>query len=109
MRSGVLRKARDNVVVWGGGLWEWLDPATAVDAIVRLNDEGLRAKLLFLGRARPSRSVIDRRREDRIDALLQREPRSCIGERGLGPVSRAALVVARGQSGYHAPPSYGGG
>lgn len=65
-------KPRDNVVVWGGGLWEWLDPATAVEAIVRLNDEGLRAKLLFLGRARPSRSVIDRRREDRIDALLRR-------------------------------------
>jgi glycosyltransferase involved in cell wall biosynthesis len=65
-------KPRDNVVVWGGGLWEWLDPATAVDAIVRLNHQGLRAKLLFLGRARPNRPLIDRRRDDRVDALLQR-------------------------------------
>ena len=43
-------KPQDNIVVWGGGVWEWLDPATAVDAIVRLNEEGVRAKLLFLGR-----------------------------------------------------------
>lgn len=70
----VCDKPRDNVVVWGGGLWEWLDPATAVDAVNRLNAEGLRAKLLFLGRARPNqnlnRTFIERRREDRIDALL---------------------------------------
>ena len=65
-------KPRDNVAIWGGGLWEWLDPATAVDAIVRLNEGGLRAKLLFLGRARPNRELIDRRRDDRVDALLQR-------------------------------------
>ena len=65
-------KPRDNIVVWGGGLWEWLDPAAAVDAIVRLNKEGLRARLLFLGRARPNRNLVDRRREDRFDALLAR-------------------------------------
>ncbi len=59
-------------VVWGGGVWEWLDPATAVDAIVRLNRDGIRAKLLFLGRSRPNRDLIDRRRDDRFDALLAR-------------------------------------
>ena len=68
----VCEKPKDNVVVWGGGLWEWLDAATAVDAVVRLNDEGLRAKLLFLGRARPNRTLIDRRRDDRFDELLRR-------------------------------------
>lgn len=68
----VCEKPKDNIVVWGGGLWEWLDPATAVDAVVRLNAEGLRAKLLFLGRSRPNRTLIDRRREDRFDALLAR-------------------------------------
>jgi len=65
-------KPRDNIVVWGGGLWEWLDPATAVEAILRVNAGGVRAKLLFLGRARPNRSLIDRRRDDRVDALLAR-------------------------------------
>jgi glycosyltransferase involved in cell wall biosynthesis len=35
-----------------------------------VNREGLRAKLLFLGRARPNRDLIDRRRDDRFEALL---------------------------------------
>jgi len=65
-------KPKDNIVVWGGGTWEWLDPAAAVDAILQLNREGLRAKLLFLGRARPNRNLIDRRREDRFEELLRR-------------------------------------
>ena len=43
-----------------------------VDAIVRLNRDGVRAKLLFLGRARPNPNLVDRRREDRFDALLVR-------------------------------------
>jgi glycosyltransferase involved in cell wall biosynthesis len=63
-------KPKDNLVVWGGGVWAWLDPATAVEAILRLNSEGLRAKLLFLGRSRPNRNLIDRRRDDRFEALL---------------------------------------
>jgi glycosyltransferase involved in cell wall biosynthesis len=65
-------KSRDNIVVWGGGVWEWLDPTTAVEAIVRLNAEGVRARLLFMGRARPNRALIDRRRDDRFDELLLR-------------------------------------
>jgi len=65
-------KPRDNIVVWGGGVWEWLDPATAVEAILRLNEEGLRVRLLFLGRARPNPHAIDRRRESRFDELLRR-------------------------------------
>ncbi len=68
----VCEKPKDNIVVWGGGLWEWLDPATAVDAIAKLNDEGIRAKLLFLGRTRPNRDLVDRRRDDRFDELLRR-------------------------------------
>lgn len=65
-------KSKDNIVIWGGGVWEWLDPAGAVDAVVRVNEQGVRAKLLFLGRARPNRNLIDRRRDDRFEALLAR-------------------------------------
>ena len=65
-------KPQDDIVVWGGGVWEWLDPGTAVDAIVRLNAEGMRAKLLFMGRARPNRNLVDRRRDDRFDLMLAR-------------------------------------
>ena len=65
-------KSKDNIVIWGGGVWEWLDPSTAIDAIVRLNKDGIRAKLLFMGRSRPNVALIDRRRDDRFDALLAR-------------------------------------
>ena len=68
----VCAKPKDNIVVWNGGVWEWLDPAAAVDAILHVNAEGVRAKLLFLGRARPNRDLIDRRRDDRFEALLRR-------------------------------------
>jgi glycosyltransferase involved in cell wall biosynthesis len=62
--------SKDNIVVWGGGVWEWLDPKTAVDAVVRLNREGVRCRLLFLGRARPNQEVVERRREDRFSQLV---------------------------------------
>lgn len=65
-------KPEANVVVWGGGIWEWLDPQTAVDAVVALNDLGLPCKLLFLGRNRPNRDLFDRRRAERFDRLLSR-------------------------------------
>ena len=65
-------KPKDNIVLWGGGVWEWLDPATAIEAIVRVNESGIRARLLFLGRARPNANLVDRRRESRFDALLER-------------------------------------
>ena len=62
--------ARENLVLWGGGVWEWLDPATAVEAITALNREGLRCRLLFLGRTRPNQEDAGRGREARFDALL---------------------------------------
>lgn len=62
--------ARDNVVVWGGGVWEWLDPKTAIDAVLELNREGVRSRLLFMGRARPNQQRVERRREERFEELL---------------------------------------
>ena len=58
------------LILWGGGTWEWLDPRTAVDAVVRVNREGVACKLLFLGRSRPNPALADRRRESRFDELL---------------------------------------
>ena len=65
-------KPRDNIVIWGGGTWEWLDPAAAVEAVLRVNADGVRCRLLFLGRSRPNRDLVDRRREDRFDELIRR-------------------------------------
>jgi glycosyltransferase involved in cell wall biosynthesis len=60
----------ENLILWGGGTWEWLDPKTAVEATVKLNRDGVDCRLLFLGRSRPNRSMIDRRREDRFDRMV---------------------------------------
>jgi len=60
----------DGLVIWGGGTWEWLDPRTAVEAVVALNRDGVRCRLLFLGRSRPNAAIVDRRREDRFDRLV---------------------------------------
>lgn len=42
------------VVVWNGGVWEWLDPDTAVQAVRTVNRDGVPARLMFLGSRRPS-------------------------------------------------------
>jgi glycosyltransferase involved in cell wall biosynthesis len=60
----------ESLILWGGGIWEWLDPKTAVEATVKLNRAGIPCRLLFLGRSRPNRSMVDRRREDRFDRLV---------------------------------------
>ena len=46
-------EAEDRVLLWGGGVWNWLDPFTAIDAARRLADARPPVHLLFLGMRRP--------------------------------------------------------
>jgi glycosyltransferase involved in cell wall biosynthesis len=39
------------IVLWNGGLWNWLDPVTAVRAVGRLAARRPRARLVFMGTA----------------------------------------------------------
>ena len=64
-------ETRENIILWGGGTWEWLDPGTAVEAVKDVNRRGIDCRLLFLGRSRPNPHAVDRRREDRLDALIK--------------------------------------
>jgi glycosyltransferase involved in cell wall biosynthesis len=41
----------DRVALWGGGIWDWLDPLTVIRAVERLGRPDL--KLYFLGTQRP--------------------------------------------------------
>ena len=51
---------QDQVLLWGGGLWEWLDPLTAVRATRRLVDGGReRVRLVFPGTRHPNRNMPD--------------------------------------------------
>ena len=71
-RQSTHDRDRDDLIVWGGGIWAWLDPQTAVDAVVVANAEGTPCRLLFLGRSRPNAQRGDGAGEDRLDALVRR-------------------------------------
>lgn len=40
-------------ILWGGGVWAWLDPMLAIDAVSEVNRRGTRCQLVFLGGQRP--------------------------------------------------------
>lgn len=46
-------RSRDKVVLWGGGIWDWFDPMTAIKAVERLAAKRSDIKLFFLGVRRP--------------------------------------------------------
>jgi glycosyltransferase involved in cell wall biosynthesis len=39
----------DEVVLWNGGIWSWLDPATAIRAVGSLSERRPELKLVFMG------------------------------------------------------------
>jgi glycosyltransferase involved in cell wall biosynthesis len=48
----------DLVLLWGGGVWNWFDPLTVIDAVARLVTAGHdEVKLFFLGTRHPSSAV----------------------------------------------------
>jgi glycosyltransferase involved in cell wall biosynthesis len=40
----------DEVVLWNGGIWNWLDPETAIKAVAGLAERRPRVRLVFMGR-----------------------------------------------------------
>lgn len=46
--------ANDQVLLWAGGIWRWLDALTPIRAVERLRAEGRAVHLVFLGTGRPS-------------------------------------------------------
>ena len=47
----------DKVVLWGGGLWPWLDPLTAIHALAHLAATRPEVKLIFPGTRHPNPDV----------------------------------------------------
>jgi glycosyltransferase involved in cell wall biosynthesis len=50
-------EADDVVLLWGGGLWPWLDPLTAVRAVALLQSTYPQLKLIFPGTIHPNPDV----------------------------------------------------
>jgi glycosyltransferase involved in cell wall biosynthesis len=48
----------DRVLLWGGGLWQWLDPLTAIHAMVAVRERRRDVKLVFPGTRHPNRAAV---------------------------------------------------
>ena len=48
---------KDKLILWAGGLWDWLDPMSLVESMPQILDEFPDAKLLFLGYKHPNPHV----------------------------------------------------
>ena len=49
--------AGDRLLLWGGGLWPWLDPLTAIRAVAMLRPRHPQLKLLFPGTRHPNQAM----------------------------------------------------
>ncbi len=49
----------DKVLLWGGGLWQWLDPLTAVRAMALIHERRDDVRLVFPGTRHPNPAVPD--------------------------------------------------
>jgi glycosyltransferase involved in cell wall biosynthesis len=76
-------EASDKVALWGGGMWDWLDPLTVIHAVHRLGRPDV--KLFFLGTRRPNRGVPSMAMETRVVGLAE----------ALGLLGRAVFVNDR--------------
>ncbi len=50
---------RDPILLWNGGIWNWLDPLTAIKATALLVKRGIPARLIFMGVRSPSVEVAE--------------------------------------------------
>lgn len=47
----------DKVLLWGGGIWEWFDPLTVIEAVAKLSPSHPELKLFFMGWKSPNPQV----------------------------------------------------
>lgn len=52
-------RSGDRLLLWGGGIWEWLDPLTLLRAVALLVAERPKLRLMFPGTRHPSADVPD--------------------------------------------------
>ncbi len=53
----------DRTIIWGGGLWDWLDPLTPVQAMKQVITRQPTARLVFFQADRPQPAMVGRVRE----------------------------------------------
>lgn len=45
---------QDRIILWGGGVWEWFDPLTAIRAVAKVIESRPEVKLFFMGTRHPN-------------------------------------------------------
>ena len=73
MLKGIVPGIEDNdkVLLWGGGIWDWLDPLTVIRAVERLALNRNDVRLFFLGLRHPNPGVPQMEMERRALALTE--------------------------------------
>ena len=57
------------IVLWGGGVWDWLDPLTLIKAWEKVIEQNPLARLVFLGTKHPNADVPTHRVVNELQAL----------------------------------------
>lgn len=52
-------KEEDRIILWGGGLWSWLDPLTAIGAMAKIGQQRSDVRLIFPGTRHPNPGMAD--------------------------------------------------
>ncbi|MEO6029605.1 MAG: glycosyltransferase [Candidatus Binatia bacterium] len=73
----------DKVVLWAGGLWNWFDPLTLLEALARLRERRPNVKGLFLGVRHPNPDI----------GAMEMAERALTRARELGLTDRGAFFV----------------
>jgi glycosyltransferase involved in cell wall biosynthesis len=63
--------ADDFVLLWGGGIWEWLDPLTPIRAVAELAQRRSDIKLVFMGLRHPNPGIEQMPMTDRAINLAE--------------------------------------
>ena len=61
----------DKLIIWSGGLWDWLDPLTLIQAMAKLERKHPKLKLYFLGTRHPNPVVSGMEMPDKAIHLSQ--------------------------------------
>src|SRR5207237_1289819 len=61
----------DKVILWGGGIWEWFDPLTLIQAVDRIRQTRPEVKLFFMGVKHPNPLVPEMEMTARAIALAR--------------------------------------
>lgn len=63
---------KDHVLIWGGGIWNWFDPLSVIEAVAHLAAKRNDIKLLFLGTKHPNPNTPEMKMLNDAHALAEK-------------------------------------